>query len=72
MPLVWSCLGLADFIMEITQEALQEFKAIWIQQNPGSHITELELIKQASNLLLAVKLVYKNLPNPEKQYEHKS
>lgn len=51
--------------MQITEQALKEFKELWLKDHPGQTLEQDQLLEMASRVMEAVKLIH----NSE---EHKS
>jgi hypothetical protein len=48
--------------MQLTDKALKEFEAIWLEDHPGQTITKEDLLALAARVMMAVELTYRPIP----------
>ena len=48
--------------MELSEEALKEFEALWQEDHPGQKIERAKLVEMASRVLRAIEITYIAIP----------
>lgn len=50
--------------MQLTREALEEFKALWMETHPDEPLSREELLTKATTVMTAVQILWQPIPEP--------